>query len=199
MKDNKSPEPTPMSTPVHSPKSPLSITDFTKKHCSVLTYVDGYLKTYGSSDIETWFGDPRDLESIALLLRDYDDEIVSDVIRLLLRFIPNITSELCDGFHALFPFVSIIVGALQYLMKYVENLAEEASITFGNILLTFFDHDGTVNEVFVRQFFDSFRKWFGKKTEDVNERRGNVNSEKVAKKKERCTVCRGVYFVFDNE
>lgn len=178
----------------------VNITDFTKKLVTVINTVQKIVDSgdeQSSQIIDNYFNSPLDLESFALFTCPFDSETVVDLLKVMVVFLGNVPQDMAEEFTRLYPFVSVTVGALQYLLKYVENLAEEVGVSFENILWTFYNHNNTINEKFAQQVFGGFHDWLRDRAKEFELQKQRVDPPQVPKLQKLCCECNGTYFVYE--
>lgn len=126
----------------------------------------------------------KDLESLTLLLKTHSEDEIRTFLDILLRFLMIIPKNINDSFGKIFPFVSVLVGALQFLLRCLDT----------NLL--HFDIETNHKELVV-QFCKRFTEWIDEKLDDIDRLRIKPDAERRSKIRKICTECQGFYFIFE--
>lgn len=167
--------------------SPISDSIFATKYTFMIRSVHFLLENskHNISDIvKDSFQNLKDLETLTLVLKSQTDETIKKFLEILLRFMIIIPSKVNDGFCKIFPFVPLLVGALQFLLRCLET----------NLL--HFDVEGDNKELIV-ELCKKFTEWLDEQLDEIDRLRINPNAERRCKTRKICTDCQGFYFVYE--
>lgn len=166
--------------------SPISDTIFATKYTFMIRTVHFILEN--TQDISQFvresFQNLKDLETLTLLLRSHSDDTVKKYLEILVKFMIIIPSSVNEYFCKIFPFVSLLIGSVQFLLRCLE------------IETLHFETEGE-NKQLIAEFCKMFTEWIHDKMDEIIRLRNNLNTERRSKIRKICTECQGFYFIFE--
>lgn len=184
-------------TPTGTPRVNVSANTFNKTLATVTEFSSSVLLNPQLINriVQDILRNRLDLETISGLLSEYSDNVIQSILNILVQFLGEIQESLQRDFNRLYPLVNIGIGALQFLINHIKNLASSSFIDFEPFLATLFNHDGSVNIYFVQGVRRAFTNWTRAKLESLQSslliERGIPN---VVKQKHQCEICKGYYY-----
>lgn len=175
-----------MSRPIFDAKS-----NFITDYCQQLLSSPGLVVSMLQDILNNKF----DIQTMTLLLQKYADEVVQHLLDILLRFLGEIKDCLND-FVKVHPLVSLPVGALQFLINYLEMMAKDMAMNLMTLLRTCFDVNNDVNRQFLYNLKEKFQKWIKDKMDLLKAQDDAMTIDIRDKTKERtyCAICEGYFY-----
>lgn len=174
---------------VFETNTPISDTIFATKYTFMIRSVHYLLENtteHINDFVKETFRNLKDLETLTLLLKSQTDDSVKKILEVMLRFMVILPMNVNDSFSKIYPFVSLLVGALQFLLRNLE------------VGLLKFDPNGN-NKMLSVEFCKKFTEWVDDTLDERTRHRLNPNFERKSKLRKICTDCQGFYFVFEEK
>lgn len=184
-------------TPTGTPRVDVSANTFNKTLASVTEFSSSVLINPHliNSIVQDILKNKLDLETISGLLTEFSNNVIQSILNILVQFLGEIQESLQRDYNRLYPLVNIGIGALQFLINHIKNLARTSQIDFEPFLATLFNHDGSVNIYFVQAVRRDFTNWTRARLESLQSslfiERGYTN---VVKQRHQCEICKGYYY-----
>lgn len=140
----------------------------------------------------------EDIGSIAFILGDVAEEAREKLLELFLEVLQSVLNNVIENIlKELYPFVSVPVAVMQFLMKFVREIGEKFGLNnLDETLQLCFDREGQVIPALAKKIVDDLFDWANKKLELLNagdERSSTLtNCRKIRTK---CSDCEGDYWL----
>lgn len=139
-----------------------------------------------------------DLESaFAILLEGFAANVIKKLLTILFNLLPSIKVQIIEEFERIFPFVSLPIGLLQFIIYFMKKVCEELGLNLDVYLNTYFDKDGNILPGGIQLLTDEIIKWIRNKIVNLKavtltQITHDTNTSRIQMK---CNNCSGFYFV----
>lgn len=184
-----------------APQTTISRTDFDLKKNDIYNTFVGFTRKHdvalgkvGFDIVTAIIKSGPDLASITLILNEYTKSAIEKILNILVEVLRVATNFIELKLRELFPFVSLPIGVLQFIVQLLREMSENLGLkSVTNTLDLFFDRDGLIAPALVEDVRDKLFSWVQTKLNLMR----CIAEDPVNRTKEKkdCPLCKGCFFV----